>query len=403
MNYTYYRRYQAPRRSRSHFKGFFWVILGLVAVAIGIQACVGIVNGVAEEKKDEAVLTVQKGGAEVRSFGQEDWQEAGDTQVFLEGDSVRTSDGGWVTLEFYNGMRMRLADETVVTFTEVLQEGEDEVMILDLKEGRVWLDRVHDGYDNGELSLRIRTDVIDMVALNGDSLITQTEKAESVYVFDGEVSVELLDRRDAEDPDVIERFYLKEGTKTEFFKEDKVALLERKDVVLYQEFNLDEFGQSDFLQWNLGDGVLPENDREDDEKEEESSEEEEEKPNEEEEAAETDEEEPLEEEAVLEEESEESLKITIYSPSSGSTIEKDAIAIEGGVLTGEAARVSVTWSGNGQAYDLGFFEPGSESFRYVADAAYGNFVVGQNTYTIVAYDAEGKPSNTVTVVLTGKF
>ncbi len=79
------------------------------------------------------------------------------------------------------------------------------------------------------------------------------------------------------------------------------------------------------------------------------------------------------------------------------------MAIEGPIVSGTASRVTVTWSGNGQPYSLGLFEPGSATFRYVADTTYQNFSVGENTYTVVAYDAEGNASNSVSLVIQGEF
>ena len=97
------------------------------------------------------------------------------------------------------------------------------------------------------------------------------------------------------------------------------------------------------------------------------------------------------------------LSISVTSPNSGATIPKDAFAIEGQVLSGTASKVTVTWSGNGEPFALGLFEPGSASFRYVADVDYLNLAQGSNTYTIVAYDAAGNASNTVTLTIVASF
>lgn len=403
MNYTYYRRYQKPHRKRTQFKSFFWFVLILVLLAIGVSACVRIANNRAQERRDEAVLSIQRGEAEFLSFGQENWKEAADSQIFLEGDSVRTAEDSWATLEFHNGTQVRLANDTELTFTEVRTEGLDDFIVLDLASGRAWLNQVPK--EQGEMTVQIRTDVINMSALSGDALVINAMNAEGVYVFDGQVSMELVERDPEGGKDsVIERFFLEEGFKTELFVDDVSKLIARQNITLFEEMDDREFGSNDFLAWNLGETIIEEFSEEeedlennDEELEEETFEAEEELLEEEEEAEEVLEE--PEEEAA----SEDALAISILSPSSGSTIEKDAIAIEGVISSGEASRVSVTWSGSGQAYDLGFFEAGSDSFRYVADVNYGNYALGENTYTIVAYDAAGQPSNTVTLVLVAEF
>ena len=98
-----------------------------------------------------------------------------------------------------------------------------------------------------------------------------------------------------------------------------------------------------------------------------------------------------------------SLQISVTSPGLNSTIQKNAIAIEGAIVAGTADHVTVTWDGNGKPYTLAGFKAGGSSFRYVADATYGNFKEGVNTFTVVAYAADGTISNTVTVVITGEF
>ena len=102
-------------------------------------------------------------------------------------------------------------------------------------------------------------------------------------------------------------------------------------------------------------------------------------------------------------ESSPSLSISVTSPSSGSTIQKDAFAIEGQIVSGTASKVTVTWSGNGEPFVLGLFEPGSSSFRYVADTDYLNLAQGSNTYTIVAYDSAGNASNTISLTITAEY
>ncbi len=106
---------------------------------------------------------------------------------------------------------------------------------------------------------------------------------------------------------------------------------------------------------------------------------------------------------TLPEESSTQLNISVTSPGLNATIQKSAIAIEGSVLSGTANTVTVTWAGNNQAYTLNGFAPGDTEFRYVADASYGNLKAGSNTYTVIAYDAQGQVSNTLVVTIVAEF
>ena len=97
------------------------------------------------------------------------------------------------------------------------------------------------------------------------------------------------------------------------------------------------------------------------------------------------------------------MQIRVDSPSSPASIQKDAIAIEGTIVSGSGNTVTVTWDGNNQPYTLGGYAPGDSSFRYVADADYGNLKAGANTYTVIARDAAGNVSNTVTVTINAEY
>ena len=54
-------------------------------------------------------------------------------------------------------------------------------------------------------------------------------------------------------------------------------------------------------------------------------------------------------------------------------------------------------------YTLKGFKAGGSSFRFVATSEYKNLKVGENTYTVIAYDTAGKVSNTIVVKVNASF
>lgn len=379
MSYTYYRRYQKPqRKKRSQFAAFFWLLLILVILVFVLKACVSVVGAFTKERQDDIVLSVEKGSGEVLSFGQSEWETASDLGVILEGDSVQSAALSNLILDVHDGPRIRMDEESYLSFDRVEKDenGETEIHLV-LHDGRIW-------YDNTEetsTSVVIHTDLM-RVSGGTQFLLSNTASAESLYVFDGTVEVDYVDRGLEEV--VLESLSLPARTKSLVTPEVEAALLARESVALSEAMDADEFEENEFVQWSLGEIPLEE-DLEPLEEEEEELEDE-----------------PVEEEEVVAPEPD-ALSIKITSPLAGSSDTDGAIAIEGTILNGTAQRVVITWSGNGQPYPLGLFEPGSTAFRYVADQQYGNFQAGPNTYTVTAYDAEGNPSNTVSVTIQGDF
>ena len=382
MNYTYYRRYR-PRKKQSGFGSFFWLVIFIVVIVLLLKACVSFVSGINEEKRDEAVLSLERGSAEVLLWGQDEWVAVSDSQIILEGDSVRTGVGGYVDLLFHNESVLKLDGGSQVVFSECLTDGENDLIKVELIDGRVWLEQVPK--EKGQMEIVVQTDVMNINSMSGEYLASNLVDDEYVYVMDGQATVEFVDRGEGEtrlERVVIETVILAEDYKVEMSDAKQRALLARDNVTLSEVVEEDDLDGDEFVAWSMGRVLVEEV-----EEEEVVVEEEEEV------------EEVVEEEVVVEE----GLVIGISSPDSPITISEDAIAIEGYVSSGVADEVYVTWSGNGESYKLGLFEAGSDAFRYVADAEYANFSVGENTYTIVAYDVDGNVSNTLTVVITGEF
>jgi hypothetical protein len=234
--------------------------------------------------------------------------------------------------------------------------------------------------------------------LEGTYLVADLSSKQYVYPFEGQVKVDFVDR-DA--GSVIESSNVLKGQKAILTEEAKKALLARENIQLVGEAG-DDFVMDRFVQWNLGsvETLASPLDGEQNVNEEETTED----------STETTTDESADD--SVEESTEESteevvaptgLTVSVTSPGLNATIQKDAIAIEGAIVSGTAQTVTVTWAGNNQPYTLGGFAPGDTSFRYVADASYGNLKAGSNTYTIVATAEDGTQSAPLTVTIVAEY
>ena len=379
MTYTYYRRYR-PSPKRTSFKSFFWLVLILVVVLLLLKGCVSVVSSLLKDREDEATLTLNKGSAEVVEWGQTESQDVADAQLLLAGDTVQTGEDSVVTLTFTNGTTVMLDQNSKMTFSKATLTDTAQTLQVDLLEGRAFVQQSPE--DENQPTLQLHTDVMNIESMSATYLTSNQADREYIYGFEGQAVVNFVDR--AQDDSVIETVTIDKGKKAILTDEVEQKLLARESVTLSGEAGDDLMGDS-FIAFVNGETSM---------------------------LGTAEETTPPEDEATTTDETTETpetttpvstLQIQVTSPGLNSTIQKSAIAIEGAIVAGTADYVTVTWSGNGNPYTLAGFKAGGTSFRYVADASYGNFKVGANTFTVVAYAADGTVSNTVTVVINGEF
>lgn len=395
MNYTYYRRYRPQAKKRpGSFKSFFWLVAILVILLLLLQACVSLVGSFIAEKKDEATLTVNEGSASVLEWGQTEASPAADAQLLLVGDTVQSKADSLVTLRFADDLELHLDQNSSLLFQDAVVGDTSTTITVELLAGRVWVDQLS---EEQSVDLILKTKTMNAESTQGRFLFANQDTKQYAYSFEGSLKVDYVDRTQSDS--VIETVRVDKGKKTILTQEAEVALLARESLTLLGDSG-DDFVGDRFVMWNLGTvETVTANVNEPDLGEDPSPDEELDLTTET-----TDETAPTEEVTETSETAvQPSLCVSISSPGLSVTIQKDAIAIEGSITCGTASTVTVTWGGNGSPYVLGGFAPGDSTFRYVADASYGNLKAGSNTYTIVATAADGTQSTPVTVTINAEF
>ena len=234
MSYTYYKRYQ-PKRGRSGFKSFFWLVVFLVIFFLILRACVSVFNSFAEDKKDEAILSLMSGNAEVLEWGQTEARSASDSELVLVGDQISTGEDSMASLSFYNGSVLYLDENTKLKIAEFTgaEPGGDQ-MELQLVDGRIWVE--HQAQDGGELELLVQTDVMNLESIQGSYLVSNQVGNELLAVRSGQVAVDFVDR--GEEELVIESLTIKEGEQSSLNDERERALLARENLTLVEPVSL---------------------------------------------------------------------------------------------------------------------------------------------------------------------
>lgn len=381
MSHLQYRRYhpESRRKKPFGFHAFLKLVLLLVFLGLGLNALSGFFGKIKEDKRDEVTLNALQDGVELKAWGQEEFEDAAEVQILLEGDEVRTQEGAYATLSFQNGTQIFLDQSSRLALKEYKLEGDDDRILLQLSEGRIFVDQMPN--EKGDMNLTVATDLINIQSMAGEFL-AQNAVTEGFYVFEGPIFADFVDRGPQDV--VIEKASFETGQSSRFDAEKSTNFLDRKDVNLMEDFSLEDFETDSFVAWAKGEEALPIDAFISESEEEEI-------------VVEEDPEEETQEEIV--EEPVLGPKIAILSPNSPFTLTESGIGLEGKVISGEIARITVTWSGDGTPYELSMYVPGTDSFRYVADLAYGNLMEGENVYTVVAYDAEGKASPPIRIVV----
>jgi|GEM_PF-649789 len=165
----------------------FLVILGLGVIGImGYQ----LWQNFEKQGKADVYFYLTEGKAKVLPYGQTVWDNAFSGTKLLIGDSIKTTSLGKAILQFFNGTIIRLGADTAVSLTDVTKDSEIEKIVVTMDNGVVWV--------NGRKSPGVRDAAYEvrtanmLVKAKGTVFEVENDSAQSVRVFEGEVSVDVL-------------------------------------------------------------------------------------------------------------------------------------------------------------------------------------------------------------------
>lgn len=365
----YQYRQRSSRRRKADYLLPFVIILLLVGI---VWAGWALVKRVFLEDKlgssePGVQIMIDSGSAKAMTEGQDSWVDVRNGLPLYAGEKVKMGPDGLASLLFSPQMELRLNHSAEVELDQFNKKDEQYEAEVGVNEGMVWASLGN--LASSGSNFRVYT---DYVSLNSDSAQFVVDAPGTIYMLEGEASVEIQ-----EEGKLIKSVTLKEGQQL-VVDEEVIEALKSGSSDEKILFELSEaFQGSAFYRWNaqqegwstsdLEEEGDQEGEGEEGEAEEGSDDEEEEETN------------PSDQEETL------GGTVEITSPSKEATYESDTMTfnVEAKVPAGTTKVVVNT-------HTLTQYKAGDTVARYYAREANNNVKVGDNVYKVTAYDKNDK-------------
>ncbi|MDP4007977.1 MAG: FecR family protein [Candidatus Peregrinibacteria bacterium] len=379
-------------RRRKKKRGFFTPFLIILCVLVILVLIVQIVSSLRmqtdETKRNQAFVYIERGKVEFQPWGQDVWHEAYNQALIWEGDHLRTGKDSYAVLEFYDGSRLRINEETELLVQKIEVEKKAIGVEIRLISGEVWL---NEQKTDENLKFRVFTPHLDITSL-GTRYSVSIVDPEFVRVTEGEVKAMVYDSF-TDDPELLDSVSIGIGQQVSVSASDIEALQARKFVNLLESTD-DYWRVTEWYLWNIREDETP--------------------------TLYTKESVPKKAEdqrdSVLNPEpATESLdtvdgnsgapainvpapKVTITNPATSPYELKDTRIYLKGTVSSDVTKVIVTEfydDPKGTPYQLSKFVPGSGVWNYAAGLDFGNLKSGKNRFVVQAYNSDGLVSDPV--------
>jgi len=371
---------------------FIVMICIALIVVLAIILIYKAISGGDEMKKVN--MYIVSGSTMIKQWGDETEKKAYNGQVVLEGDTIRTSNGGRTVLEFLDGTIVRLDKATELVVTEVEDDMEASDISLELISGGAWVRKAQSNEDSVFI---LSTENLDVRA-EGTIFEVEAENDEIVRVIQGNVEVDILSIEDGKKK-VVETLPVGISQQIIIGSSELEAFIARRNISVLEGIS-STFKETDWYEWNVKEDASPTDysesginlrelgeDDDDHEFDEESEEGEE--------GDEMDEEGDGDSEVLIDIEGP-----RVTSHDNKDTITSSSITIKGTVPK-EAEKVYVTSfeSGSADTTRLNSFESGSGEFQFNASTSIGNLEEGRNKFEIYYLDEDDNKSDITEFIL----
>lgn len=375
--------YPRSRSSGTLLPFLILIIIGLTFV-FGFQIFQYFREQNQKETENKAALTIIKGRAEMKVWGEENFVPAITGSILREGDRLRLPSGSRASLALLNGSFLRADEDTEFQFTALKTRDLQDEMTINLDHGDVWLKKPK----KEDVKIAFTVDTLDF-SVTATSTIFSVSKREDfrTRVMDGNVTVHVKEVRDSK-TNVIETIQI--GVGQEFVATNKTlqAFRERKapDAIFAHS---DAFRASEWYSWNMSQdasakiATLSVEEAVKAEKESEKSEE----------SGKI-----LEAPKVIEPEIP---SPEILEPDTAHRTTNLPNLLVRGTTSAKTQKIIVKTfvAGKEDAYTLQKYTPGSTNWNYIVAESYGNWIPGTNRFHIIAVDAKGLKSEPTELTL----
>lgn len=385
MYHTYY---QKPRAKGGYLLPFLsLIIVGLIVVLV-FQIVTYFQQKRMQALENKAAVKIVAGTAEMKIWGVEQWVKAFDNSILNEGDIIRTGRSSRAVLSLQNGSLVRLDKETEIEFIELkTKDGKDEASIY-LRQGEIWLKRASD--EGVRTAFEVLTENLELKSLGAVFDVAKTN-TQAARVISGKVSA-LIKVKDLQSSDGAE---MRPADTAEIVFGQEIVLGQREIADLENRKTLDllallsdDFRDTDWYKWNRKEDseLMPPVTVADAVESNVSTS-----------VAEvlTEEEAPPQEVAAVP-----SAPIILTPAENKRTTRKGEVLISG-TVDNSALKVEITTyiSGKAEPYVLQKYVPFSGKWSYIAALLYGNLVPGENRFTVVAINRDGKKSDSAEITI----
>ena len=329
-----------------------------------------------ENAKNQAHLFTDRGTVEFHLWGDETWHEAYHNAVIREGDTIRTGPNSFAVLEFFDGSRVRINENTEFTLERLDSSRRSIEVDLRIQTGELWVNELNTEYN---LLFHVYTPHIYATSI-GTVYSVEVSEEEIVRVVRGEVRARIQDTL-IEDAELLEAVNIGIGQQISVGNQDISDLEARKFVNLLESVD-DYWRVTEWHLWNVSEDGNPTQYVTDQEK--------------------LAIEESIDSEVADEEVVVELPKVSVtYPAASPFDLNEDQIYLKGEVSHDVTQVVITEFSKDpkGVPYELSKFVPGSGIWNYSAGLEFGNLVIGKNRFVVQAFNGDGLVSDPVEIVI----
>lgn len=393
MNYYQYKR-REPRSGATDFIKPFLVIIVFIGIIFAAWKYLGpsLKGGEEALSSEKVYLDIATGGAKAMTAGSSEWKTVPTNIYLYEGEKIKTQSDGRVTLTMFDKDAVRLDKSTELDLITVRRDVASNEVVLDLKEGKLWLNIDETGASKSEFT--VRTGLLTLKSSGGTFAVGYPG---SLYVISGSVKVDVESMGNIVKSSTI-------GVGQELVVDEQIAANLAEGLTKEIIFALDDaFKSSNWYRWNrqqeepgqTGDETLTDETGAEDGADTTTTEED--KTLSEDSTDTTSEDTTTTKDETTVDENTNGLPATpkILEPgSNGDTVTLDDVEqIISGTVSAGTEGVIVN------DYRLSKFVAGSGKFSYSAKVAYGNLKAGDNEFEVIAVDKAGNKSKAATITL----
>ena len=391
MYHTYY---QKPRPKGGYFLPFLsLIIVGLIVVLV-FQIVTYYQAKRSQALENKVAVKVVSGTADMKIWGVEQLVRAFDGSILNEGDIIKTGPASRVILSLQNGSVIRLDSETEIDFAQLkTKDGKDEAGV-NLKQGEIWLKRS----DNEGIrsAFSVFTENLEVKSIGSVLNVSKTNE-QAVRVLNGKVTavikVKDLQSENSSEMRAADSAEIVFGQELVLGKQG-IADLENRKTLDFLALLSDDFRDTEWYKWNrkedaAGVPAVTVADAVGNQSQTALSEIIESKAN----------------EVVIETPPQEvsaapEMPIILTPKAEERTTRKGEVLISGTVgLDVQKVEVTRYIGDKAESYILQKYVPFSGKWSYLAAAFYGNFVAGENRFTVVAIGKDGKKSFPAEIIM----